>query len=36
MKVPNVILEWEPDVTTDPRSIALDEDVFDLFFPNEF
>ena len=39
MKVLNVILEWKPDITTDPRSIALDEDVFDvfdLFFPDEF
>jgi 2-polyprenyl-6-methoxyphenol hydroxylase-like FAD-dependent oxidoreductase len=26
MKVPNVILEREPDITTDPRGIALDED----------
>lgn len=26
MKVPNVILEQEPDITTDPRGIALDED----------
>jgi len=26
MKVPNVVLEREPDITTDPRGIALDED----------
>lgn len=24
--VPNVVLEREPDITTDPRGIALDED----------
>ena len=24
--MPNVILEREPDITTDPRGIALDED----------
>jgi 2-polyprenyl-6-methoxyphenol hydroxylase-like FAD-dependent oxidoreductase len=26
MSVPNVVLEKEPDITTDPRGIALDED----------
>ena len=26
LKVPNVVLEREPDITTDPRGIALDED----------
>lgn len=26
LKVPNVVLEKEPDITTDPRGIALDED----------
>lgn len=25
-QVPNVILEREPEITTDPRGIALDED----------
>lgn len=26
MKVPNIVLEREKDITTDPRGIALDED----------
>lgn len=26
MRVPNIVLEREPDITTDPRGIALDED----------
>lgn len=26
MNVPNVVLEKEKDITTDPRGIALDED----------
>ena len=25
-QIPNVVLEREPDITTDPRGIALDED----------
>ena len=26
MRVPNIVLEREPEITTDPRGIALDED----------
>jgi 2-polyprenyl-6-methoxyphenol hydroxylase-like FAD-dependent oxidoreductase len=26
MRVPNIVLEREKDITTDPRGIALDED----------